>query len=115
MAAARIRACRTLEELGLRPGDNVLDTRCPDLGAAPANDASSAQAPALEEGRGYTDLALQFSKATNRTARGGIIRIGYKSGNEVLTHRIGFGLVLCEGDSDNQKIPSCEYDDYGWK
>jgi hypothetical protein len=98
----------TLEELGLHPGNGDLHTRCPD-------DASDAKSTSSESDSGYTDLALQFSKPANGTARGGIIRIKYKSGDEVLTHRIGFSIVLCEGDSDKRKIPGCEYDDYGWE
>jgi hypothetical protein len=98
----------TLEELGLHPGSGKLHTRCPD-------DASNVRSPSPESDRGYTDLALQFSKSTNGTARGGIVHVRYKSGDEILTHRIGFAIVLCEGDSDKSKIPECEYDDYGWK
>jgi hypothetical protein len=98
----------TLEELGLHPGSSNLHTRCP-------SDATNVPSPSTERDRGYTDLALQFSKSTNGTARGGIIHIRYKSGDEILTHRIGFGIVLCEGDSDKRKVPGCEYDDYGWE
>jgi hypothetical protein len=102
----------TLQDLGFQPGTNVVRTHCPSLTTAAPDNQAASQSNASEEGQGITDLELQFSKPGEKTARGGIILVKYKSGNEILIHRVGFGLVLCAGDAE---IPECEAKSYGWK
>jgi hypothetical protein len=105
----------TLAELGFRLEEKTLHTQCPSGGTAAPEDESSSEPPLTEGAPGYTDLAVQFSKPASMTARGGIINVKYKSGDDILSHRIGFSIVLCEGDSDKHKIPGCEYSEYGWE
>jgi hypothetical protein len=102
----------TLQDLGFQPASNVIRTRCPSWATVAPDEQAASQSYASEEGRGVTDLELQFSKPGEKTARGGIILVKYKSGNETLIHRVGFGLVLCAGDAE---IPECEANSYGWK
>jgi hypothetical protein len=60
-------------------------------------------------------FGVEFSKPTDRTARGAIIRVTYRSGGGEYVHRIGFELILCEGDQDAH--PECDFgvpEGYGW-
>jgi hypothetical protein len=102
----------TLQDLGYRPGRNVIQTRCPSWATAAPDEQAASQSYTSEKGWGITDLELQFSKPGDKTARGGIILVKYRSGDDFLIHRVGFGLVLCAGDAE---IPECEANSYGWK
>jgi hypothetical protein len=102
----------TLQDLGYHPGSNVVRTQCPSWATTPP-DQPQPTSQRDEPGRGFTDLELQFSKPGAKTASGGIVLVKYKSGNQIITFREGFGLVLCAGDE--KKLPECQAKSYGWK
>lgn len=100
----------TLWELGFQPGSTRIETVCPHDSGGPSDDelARLTTEPVF---RGFTHLGIQFSKPTDETARGAIIRITYQSGDATYVHRIGFELVLCKGESDSAE---CDFHDYPW-
>lgn len=88
----------SLWELGYQPGNKTIDTVCVE---------PSENTPAEHR----TQVGVQFSKLTDKTARGALLRITYRSGDKTYAHRMGFEAVLCETEASN---PECEAWDYDW-
>jgi hypothetical protein len=102
----------TLWELGFDESSTTIDTVCDEeLGGPSDADLAGVTGPV---NRGVTDVGIQFSKATDSTARGAIIRLTYRSGDETHVHRIGFELILCEHDHQATHVPECDFKDYEW-
>ncbi len=88
----------TLWDLGYQQGHDTIDTVCTK---------SIDDTPAANR----TQVGVQFSKPTDKTARGALLRITYRSGSNTYSYRMGFEAVLCEGE---ETTPECQAWDYEW-
>ncbi|WP_117211142.1 hypothetical protein [Allorhizocola rhizosphaerae] len=88
----------TLWDLGYRQGDANIDTPC----------TQGMESTPTEH---RTQVGVQFSKPTDKTARGALLRITYRSGDNTYSYRMGFEAVLCETE---QSKPECVAWDYDW-
>lgn len=101
----------TLWQLGFDPGSTSIDTVCPEELGGPG-ESELAEVTFGPASRGMTEVGIQFSKPSDRTARGAIIRMTYRSGAETYVHRIGFEMILCE--HEDERVPECDFRDYRW-
>jgi hypothetical protein len=88
-------ANRSLAQLGFaRNADTMVDRVCPS------------PSPSGPGAGGLYELGLQFSRTGGRTATGHGVDVRYRtSGGTVLTLRIPFTLILCEGR--DPAVPNC--------
>jgi hypothetical protein len=101
----------TLWELGFESGSTTIDLVCPEELGGPSDD-ELADVATESVNRGLVEFGIQFSKPTDATARGAIIRLTYRSGGKTYVHRTGFELILCE--QADQSVPECDFRDYPW-
>jgi hypothetical protein len=90
---------QSLWDLGYQRGSNVVDKQCT---------LSMADTP-LEH---RVQVGVQFTKSFGATARGAVLRISYRSGENSYVYRLGFEAVLCEGE---ESVPECKAWDYDWR
>lgn len=88
----------TLWQVGYQHGRTTVDTVC----------AESVDAGDIKN---MTQVGVQFSKLTDKTARGALVRITYRSGKNTYAYRMGFEVILCETEESN---PECVDWDYDW-
>lgn len=88
----------TLWDIGYQQGNAIINTVCDQ----------SVEDTAAEH---RTQVGVQFSKPTDKTARGAVLHIAYRSGDKTYSYRMGFEAVLCETEESN---PECETWDYDW-
>lgn len=103
----------TLKELGFSLEAKTIDTVCPpELGGPTDEEATHLAVPVV---RGVTELGVQFSKATERTARGAVLEVTYSSGDRTHTHRIGFEMILCEHAEQEDVAAECAFRERSWR
>lgn len=88
----------TLWDIGYQQNNTTIDTVC---------DQSIENTTADHR----TQVGVQFSKPTNKTARGAVLQITYRSGDKTYSYRMGFEAVLCETEESH---PECATWDYDW-